>query len=63
MSTWNELPDQVPADGTEYWVVFERWFGRPFLATWTDASGEWKCSSAITAPYFPWYVAPRWKPL
>jgi hypothetical protein len=59
MTSWQTLPTQMPTDGSEVWVRLDQWFGKPFLAYWTEADQNFY--DGVNRLYFPWWRVARWR--
>lgn len=58
---WWQVPVNKPTDGETYWVTFDRFFSKPFQASWDEAAMAWR--ELVYGTSYPWYVTPFYRKL
>jgi len=56
---WLQLPIDIPINGVAYWVCQYRFWAKPYIAYWREATLEW--TTDITSWTYPWYITPWYR--
>jgi hypothetical protein len=59
MSSWKQLPEDLPVDEEEVWIRIKYYYGSPFLATWNEATQDF--TSTDNSIVYPAWTVARWK--